>query len=180
MFQCVHVACGWSAGIPHTQILYPAQRNSCLCLAQIADVQLQLRVGAHCGTVVMGVIGQTKTCFDLWGDTVNVASRMESTGVAGRIQVSTSLRGKLPPVYCWEPRIVAVKGKGDLMAHLLQLPDSPRHDNGVRGVRRASEIRSVMTIVETECESTIAKGSISEFSNTSTAWSEATSGKNSV
>ena len=78
----------------------------------------------------MGVIGQSKTCFDLWGDTVNLASRMDSTGVPGRIQVSTELRDRLPQDYRFETRIVSVKGKGNLMAHLLREPLDLSCDTG--------------------------------------------------
>ena len=97
---------------------------------RIAGTPLQLRVGAHCGTVVMGVIGHTKTCFDLWGDTVNVASRMESTGVAGRIQVSADLQAMLPEDCAWLPREVRVKGKGTLQAYLLRDGDGDGGDDG--------------------------------------------------
>jgi adenylate cyclase len=52
--------------------------------------QLQLRIGVHSGPVIGGVIGHRKVAFDIWGDTVNVASRLESQGVPGRIQVSAA------------------------------------------------------------------------------------------
>jgi adenylate cyclase len=53
---------------------------------------LELRIGLASGSVVGGVIGHRRILFDLWGDTVNVASRMESSGVPGRIQVAQSTR----------------------------------------------------------------------------------------
>jgi adenylate cyclase len=52
--------------------------------------QIQVRIGMHCGPVVAGVIGRSKFTYDVWGDTVNFASRMESAGVGGRIHVVCS------------------------------------------------------------------------------------------
>jgi class 3 adenylate cyclase len=65
--------------------------------------------------MVAGVIGTTKFSYDLWGDTVNVASRMESQGVAGRIQVTDRAYRRLRDGYRFEPRDpIQVKGKGEL------------------------------------------------------------------
>jgi class 3 adenylate cyclase len=72
-----------------------------------------LRIGINTGPVVAGVIGQNKFIYDLWGDTVNVASRMESHGVPDRIQVTRSVIENLPDSYPFERRgYVEVKGKG--------------------------------------------------------------------
>ncbi|MEE9335009.1 MAG: adenylate/guanylate cyclase domain-containing protein [Granulosicoccaceae bacterium] len=60
------------------------------------DLDLKLRIGIHSGAVVAGVIGKQKFAYDLWGNTVNVASRMESEGVADRIQISAETRALLP------------------------------------------------------------------------------------
>jgi class 3 adenylate cyclase len=57
--------------------------------------KVQLRVGIHCGPVTAGVIGAEKYCFDIWGDTVNVASRMSSSGIPGRVQLSAAARQAL-------------------------------------------------------------------------------------
>jgi class 3 adenylate cyclase len=88
--------------------------------AQETGLSLQLRIGLNSGPVVAGVIGATKFIYDLWGDTVNLASRMESTGVPGQIQVTRSVYERLKNSYEFESRgVVQVKGKGDIEAWLL-------------------------------------------------------------
>ena len=74
---------------------------------------LQTRIGMHAGYVVAGVIGHHKFSYDVWGDNVNIASRMESTGVPGRIQVTESVALRLRDRFRFEERgMVEVKGKG--------------------------------------------------------------------
>jgi class 3 adenylate cyclase len=81
---------------------------------------LALRIGIDSGPVVAGVIGRRKFSYDLWGDTVNVASRMESTGVAGCIQVTDRTCRQLRAGYRFERRgPVQVKGKGELVTWFL-------------------------------------------------------------
>jgi guanylate cyclase len=87
---------------------------------------LQLRIGLASGPVVGGVIGQRRILFDLWGDTVNIASRMESSGVPGRIQVAPSTRDLLRDSYSFEAREpVEVKGLGRMATYLLADPAAP-------------------------------------------------------
>ncbi len=82
---------------------------------------VHIRIGLHCGRVVAGVIGQKKFGYDVWGDAVNVASRMQSTGCADRIQVTESVYELLRDDFDFEPRgLIPVKGKGPLPAWFLR------------------------------------------------------------
>jgi adenylate cyclase len=81
---------------------------------------LELRIGLDVGPVVAGVIGRTKFIYDLWGDTVNTASRMESHGVPGAIQVTERARDRLAERFVLEARgTIDVKGKGLVRTYLL-------------------------------------------------------------
>jgi guanylate cyclase len=82
---------------------------------------LSLRIGIDVGPVVAGVIGRSKFSYDLWGDTVNTASRMESHGVIGEIQVTERARKALGDQFLFEDRgAIDVKGKGLMRAYLLK------------------------------------------------------------
>jgi class 3 adenylate cyclase len=84
------------------------------------DADLEVRIGIASGPVVGGVIGRQRLLFDLWGDTVNLASRMESSGVPGRIQVAETTRNLLADRYDFERREVDVKGFGRLTTYLVR------------------------------------------------------------
>ncbi len=83
---------------------------------------LELRIGLASGPVVGGVIGQRRLLFDLWGDTVNTAARMQSSGVPGRIQVAPSTWERLRAAFTFEERTVEVKGIGAMTTYLLIAP----------------------------------------------------------
>jgi adenylate cyclase len=81
---------------------------------------LQVRIGIDTGPVVAGVIGTSKFSYDLWGDTVNTASRMESDGVAGCIQVTARTWKRLRDGYRFERRgSIHIKGKGEMVTYFL-------------------------------------------------------------
>jgi class 3 adenylate cyclase len=81
---------------------------------------LAMRIGIHTGPVVAGVIGKRKFIYDLWGDTVNIAARMESHGEAGQIQVSAETARRLQATHVLEDRgLSVIKGKGELQTFWL-------------------------------------------------------------
>lgn len=83
-------------------------------------LRLEFRLGMNCGPVIGGIIGRTKFHYDVWGDTVNVASRMESHGVPGKIQISANLYELLKEEFDCRPRgEIEIKGKRPMQTWFL-------------------------------------------------------------
>lgn len=90
------------------------------CFRTQTGQPLTMRIGINTGPVVAGVIGMNKFIYDLWGDTVNTASRMESQGVPGGIQVTAATYDLLKDKYVLEERgLIPVKGKGEVTTYML-------------------------------------------------------------
>ncbi|MGA2298808.1 MAG: adenylate/guanylate cyclase domain-containing protein [FCB group bacterium] len=86
--------------------------------------EIRFRTGIACGPVVAGIIGEKKFIYDLWGDTVNMASRMEEYGVAGKVQVTERFKNKLPKSYKFEERgEIEIKGKIRMKTWFLKTGD---------------------------------------------------------
>ncbi|KAG2379273.1 hypothetical protein C9374_007412 [Naegleria lovaniensis] len=93
------------------------------------DEQVNIRVGINTGAIVAGVIGRKKFAYDMWGDTINVASRMESTSKPGRIQISRSSYERVYDLgFSFEERKLEVKGKGLTQTYML---NAKHHESAV-------------------------------------------------
>jgi guanylate cyclase len=111
-----------ASGVPrprsdHAQVLalLALDMRAYLEQAQAAGKPVQFRIGINSGPVIGGVIGQEKFHYDVWGDAVNVASRMESHGVAGKIQITRPTYKLLDNDFICEPHgSILVKGKGEM------------------------------------------------------------------
>ena len=117
-----------AAGVPEEQDNHCAVVAEC-ALDMLAAVKkitapngnpIEIRIGIHTGPAIAGIIGTHKFSYDLWGDTVNTASRMESYGDAGRIHVSKDIYEKLKDKFIFEPREqIEIKGKGKMQTWWL-------------------------------------------------------------
>ncbi len=98
-----------------------AMRDSLAAYREKNGVDLQMRIGLNSGPVVAGVIGKRRFLYDLWGDSVNTASRMESHGIPGEIQVTQATRDLLVGTFSFVDRgVIDIKGKGPMQTYLLQ------------------------------------------------------------
>lgn len=98
-----------------------AMRDALVDYNKRIHADLQIRIRIHSGPVVAGVIGRKKFIYDLWGDAVNTAARMESHGVAGKIPVTQATYEPLRHEFLLEPRgVIDVKGKGPMQVYFLE------------------------------------------------------------
>jgi adenylate cyclase len=131
-----------AAGIPEAQPDH-ATRIAALSLRMLDEVnaiaaatglKLQARIGVHSGPIVAGVIGTHKFAYDVWGDTVNTASRMESHSVPGRVQISAATRALLDDRFDFEARgSIEVKGKGMMETFFLSARETNRRQHAAEG-----------------------------------------------
>jgi adenylate cyclase len=117
-----------AAGIPEAQsdhadriaALAPRMLEAVSAIAEATELKVQARIGIHTGPITAGVIGTHKFVYDVWGDTVNTASRMESYSLPGRIQVSAATRAALGDRFKLERRgMIEIKGKGMMETYFL-------------------------------------------------------------
>mmetsp|Transcript_28291 Transcript_28291/g.43522 ORF Transcript_28291/g.43522 Transcript_28291/m.43522 type:complete len:522 (-) Transcript_28291:453-2018(-) len=136
---------------------------------------LNLRIGLNCGPVVAGIVGTKRFLYDLWGDAVNTASRMESSGLPGKCQVTKAVVDLVGDTFSFESRgLISVKGKGEMEAFFLQkrlVARAPKmkliHNNSRLSFQRRPSIsianrfailESLKALEVTLSESTLASG----------------------
>jgi adenylate cyclase len=121
------------SGVPeprpgHAEAIAHLALDMCASVKAIAESSgrtLSIRIGISSGPVVAGVVGTKKFFYDVWGDTVNVASRMESTGAPGKVQVSEATFERLKEKFEFEERgEIEIKGKGKMRTWFLTAPKS--------------------------------------------------------
>lgn len=117
------VASGIPAARPdHAQAIaeLALRMRECLVTDRFDGHQLRMRIGINSGSVIAGVVGTHKFAYDLWGDAVNTASRMESEGVEGSIQISEATYRLIKDEFMCDPRgSIPIKGKGSMKTYLL-------------------------------------------------------------
>ncbi len=135
-----------AGGVPQGSMTHPYDISLCALQMREAIRKLatsrqmasgrywRIRIGAHVGPLVAGVIGEHKFSYDIWGDTVNIASRMESSGIEDGINISKELNDLVEPFFITEHRgVIPAKNKGNLPMYALHRlrPQYAKDDNGV-------------------------------------------------
>lgn len=101
-------------------------REAMVKLRFLLGIDLELRIGIHSGPVIAGILGTKKFLYDIWGDTVNTASRLESHGIPGAIQISQATKDLLGDRFNYRERgAIKLKGKGDMEVFILESPRLP-------------------------------------------------------
>jgi adenylate cyclase len=114
--------------------------------APLAGRRLRVRIGIHCGPATAGVIGDTRFSYDIWGDAVNTASRMESHGVPGRIHVSEQFRDLAAATFVFEDRgATDIKSIGSTRTFfLIEEPASTVRENLTADEHRTSGCKEML------------------------------------
>jgi len=117
-----------AGGVPEVHSNY-AENTARFCIDALKElyrfnsennVSFDIRIGFHIGSLIAGIIGKKKFIYDLWGDTVNVASRMESHGIPGKIQVTEAVKICLEEKFIFEEReIIKIKNIGEMKTYFL-------------------------------------------------------------
>ncbi len=112
-----------ASGIPHARTDHAVAAVD-VALAMLNTIRdfpgISVRIGINSGPVVAGLIGRKRFIYDLWGDAVNIAQRVEQSGVAGRVQITEPTWIAVRHAFETEPRgRVAIKGGSDLAAYLV-------------------------------------------------------------
>ena len=110
-------------GVKSFSALALEMRDLLMSIEAEENLGLDLRIGLHCGPVVAGVIGRRRYAYDLWGDVVNVAARLEQFSLPGRIQISVECARLLGSDFVIEERgEIVLKGKGTVQTCWLIAP----------------------------------------------------------
>jgi adenylate cyclase len=152
MLKTIGDACMCVGGVPEPNRTHSV--DACLAAlemqSEIADINQRrerlhlprwdVRIGIHTGAVIAGIVGRRRLIYDIWGDAVNIASRMESAGEVGHINVSSEVYERTKTFFDFQPRGgVAAKNKGKVeMFFLRGLKSEFEHDEGVAGSNPAT------------------------------------------